>query len=358
MGSNERDQTTQHHPPHISSLVVRPSGSNDEEAGRHGGGGGGGGEYKHREVSRDRPSFARPDRHEGDNGHRTHASSSSPSRRVYEDHLHGSGFNHSGAPPRGREFSSRREPSGRHRDHSPPYVRGGADSRPHGRGFDGPEHAHGPIKSESLSRNTSSKIQPRDGDWYCLDQLCRNLNFARRQYCNKCKKHRYTPANSPPPPRVRPPPMNLSPRRDFNGFRSPPRGYPRDYLPPRQNIPTWRDRDRERERDRLHYSELDHPPSRRIASDWVHNEPYPEAHYDRRRPLSPPLPPPRGGSRWGNFSRERSRSPPLRDRPLPPLPSMRGGQPPLRDHRRDSYLDRGGREDRRGSGRDRIGNSY
>lgn len=167
---------------------------------------------------------------------------------------------------------------------------------------------------------------------------CRNLNFARREVCFKCKRRRYAPANTPAPPRLLPPPMNLSPRRDFNGYRSPPRGYLRDYPPPRLDHPTWRDRDRDREGgDRLRYSNLEYPPSRRLASDWV-----PEPHYERRPPLSPP----RGGG-WGRHSRERSRSPP-----------MRGPPPPLRDYRRDSYLERGGREDQRGGDRDRMRNGY
>ncbi|ESQ54345.1 hypothetical protein EUTSA_v10025603mg [Eutrema salsugineum] len=350
MGSNERDQ---HHPPHISSLVVRPSGSNDGESDRRAAAAG---DYDPGDFSRDRPSFARSDRHKGENGHRTRASSSSPARRAYEDHRH-SDHNHSGAPPRGRDLSSRREASGRHRDYSPPYARGGAGARPHGRGFDGP----GP--ADSMSRNNNPKVQPRDGDWYCLDPLCRNLNFARREYCNKCKRHRYVPANSPPPLRHLPPPMNFSPRRDFNGYRSPPpRGWPRDYPPPRQDHPTWRDR--ERERDRLHYSDNEYPPSRSLAPDWVRTEPLPRPHYERRPPpLSPPLHPPRGG-RLGRLSRERSRSPPLRHGPPPPPlrggpppPPLRGGPPALRDYHRDSYFDRRGRDDRRG-GRDRMGNSY
>ncbi|KAJ0263089.1 Uncharacterized protein HA466_0035130 [Hirschfeldia incana] len=303
MGSNEReDQTTtqqhHHHPPHISSLVVRTSGSNDGE-----------------EV--DGLAAA---------GHRTRAISTSPPRRPSEDQRHGSDLNHSGARGRGR-----RESSGRYRDYSPPlpHARGG----PGGRRFDGPEPAHGSFKSDGMSRNNNSKVQPRDGDWYCLDPLCRNLNFARREVCFKCKRHRYARANSPPPPRLLP----LSPRRDFIVYRSsPPRGYPRDYPPPRLDYhPTWRDR----ERDRLRYSDLEYPPNRRIASDWVHHEPLPNSRYDRRPPLSPP----RGG-RWGRHSRERSRSPPLRDGP-PPHPT-RGGPPTLRDYRRDTYFDRRGGRDR------------
>ncbi|KAH0901374.1 hypothetical protein HID58_040877 [Brassica napus] len=312
------DRTPQHHPPHISSLVVRPSGSNDGEGDRHAVAG---------DDSRDRPSFARSDRHKSDNGHRTRASSSSPPpRRPFEDHhRHGSDLNYSGVPLRGgRDFSSRRESSGRYRDYSPPHARVG-------RRFDGPEPTHGrPFKSDGFGRNNNHpKVQPRDGDWYCLDPLCSNLNFARREVCFKCKRRRYAPANTPPPPRLLPPPVNLSPRRDFNGYRSPPRGYPRDYPPPRLDHPTWRDRDREGG-DRLRYSNLEYPPNRRLASDWV-----PEPHYERRPPLSPP----RGGG-WGRHSRERSRSPPMRDNPPPP---------PMRDYRRDSYLERGGRDDQRGN---------
>ncbi|XP_018470194.2 serine/threonine-protein kinase BUR1 isoform X1 [Raphanus sativus] len=324
MGSNERDETRQHHPPHISSVVVRPSGSYDGEGDRQDAAG---------EDSRaDRPHS---DRHKGENGHRTRASSSSPPpRRPFEDHHpHGSDLNHSGALLRGgRDFSSRKESSGRYRDYSPPHARVS-------RRFDGPEPA---FKSDGMGRNNNnySKVQPRDGDWYCLDPLCRNLNFARRDCCFKCKRRRYAPPNTPPPPPS--PPMYLSPRRDFYGYRSPPRGYPRGHLPPRLDHPTWRDRDREGG-DRLRYSNLQYPPDRRLASDWVPEQP----HYERR--------PPRGGG-WGRHSRERSRSPPSRYNPPTP---MRGPPPPLRDYRRDSYFERGGRDDQRGgSDRDRMRNAY
>lgn len=66
MGSTEKNQTTQHHPPHISSLFVRPSGSNDGEDGRNVGAAAG--DYEPGEVSRDRPSYTRSDRYKGDNG--------------------------------------------------------------------------------------------------------------------------------------------------------------------------------------------------------------------------------------------------------------------------------------------------
>lgn len=99
-------------------------------------------------------------------GHRTRASSSSPPpRRPFEDHHpHGSDLNHSGALLRGgRDFSSRKESSGRYRDYSPPHARVS-------RRFDGPEPA---FKSDGMGRNNNnySKVQPRDGDWYCLDPL-------------------------------------------------------------------------------------------------------------------------------------------------------------------------------------------
>uniref|UniRef100_M4E5W8 Uncharacterized protein n=1 Tax=Brassica campestris TaxID=3711 RepID=M4E5W8_BRACM len=86
------------------------------------------------------------------------------------------------------------------------------------------------------------------------------------------------------------------------------------------------------------YSDLDYPPNRRIVSDWVHPQPLPKPHFERRPPLSPPR-----GRRWKRHSRERSRSPPLRDGPPPH--QIRRGPPPLRDYRRNSYFDKCGDRD-------------
>ncbi|VDN15770.1 unnamed protein product [Dibothriocephalus latus] len=36
----------------------------------------------------------------------------------------------------------------------------------------------------------SSKFAPSKGDWVCSDSRCGNLNFARRDKCNKCGKGR------------------------------------------------------------------------------------------------------------------------------------------------------------------------
>ncbi|CAK9172761.1 unnamed protein product [Ilex paraguariensis] len=299
------------------------------------------------------------------------AGSASPVRRRNADHRYSPDFDHSGVPPRGRGFGSGRDP-GRYRDYSPPYGRGRDGGRFMGRGFDGPAFGPGPFRGEGVPRNNPN-VRPRDGDWICPDPSCNNLNFARREYCNNCKRSRYVaggnprrghPGPPPPPPRRFPgPPVDRSPGRIMNGYRSPPRGWARDS--PREfgagggpggphprhegrfsDIPMRRERPDYPEDDYRERNRLDRP----VPLDWGHRDRGREnflnerkGGYDRRPPSPPPAPlPPRG--RWPRDIRERSRSP------------IRGGLPP-KDYRGDMYLDRG-RDDRHGMGRGRIGGAY
>ncbi|KAK1582291.1 hypothetical protein Q3G72_013679 [Acer saccharum] len=370
MGSRDKDQTTPHHQPLISSLVVRPSVS--DGGGDGGGGRGGGSDYEPGEVRREPPPYYRSDRYSDEPGYRNRAGSASPARRRDADHRYGSDFDHSGGVARSREFGSGRD-HGRYRDPSPPYGRGRGGGRPFGRGSDGPAFGPGPFRSEGMNRNNPN-VRPREGDWFCPDPVCGNLNFARREYCNNCKRHRPASGGSsprrgypgppppppPPPPRRFPgPPLDLSPRRAMNGYRSPPRSWgrdgPREFgaggLPPARH--EGRFSDHMRRGDRPHFAEDDYrgrnkpmPPM-----DWGHRERGRDTFfnerkgYERRPPSPPPVPsvPPHHG-RWGRDVRERSRSP------------IRGAPPP-KDYRRDMYMERG-RDDRRGMGRDRIGDAY
>ncbi|XAR67015.1 hypothetical protein NMG60_11013425 [Bertholletia excelsa] len=236
-----------------------------------------------------------------------------------------------------------------------------------GRGFDDPGFGPGPFR-EGVPRNNPN-VRPREGDWYCSDPACKNLNFARREYCNNCNRYRYATGGSPrrgypgppPPPHAPPrrfpgPPPERSPGRILNGYRSPPRGWTRDG--PREfgggpPHPRYEGRfsDFPMRRDRLEYPEEEYRSKfdRPMPPEWGQRD-RPRDILERkgyeRRPLSPPLPPPlpptRG--RYGRDLRERSRSP------------IRGG-PPLKDFRRDIYMERG-RDERRGMGRDRIGDAY
>lgn len=63
MGSREKDQTTPHHQPLLSSLVVRPSVS---DGAGDGGRGGAGSDYEPGEVRREPPSYYRSDRYPDD----------------------------------------------------------------------------------------------------------------------------------------------------------------------------------------------------------------------------------------------------------------------------------------------------
>ncbi|XP_044471833.1 histone-lysine N-methyltransferase SETD1A [Mangifera indica] len=366
MGSRDKDQTTPYHQPLLSSLVVRPSVS--DGGGDGGGGRGGGSDYEPGEVRRDPPPTYRSDRYPDEPGYRTRAGSVSPVRRRDADHRYGSNFDHSGGMLRSREFGSGKD-HGRYRDPSPPYSRGRGAGRPFGRGFDGPAPGPGPLRGEGMNRNNPN-VRPREGDWICPDPACGNLNFARREYCNNCKRFRYAPGGSPrrgypgPPPPPPPPPRRfLAPPVDIspgNGYRSPPRGWGRDGHGPREfgagGPPPSRHEGRFS--DHMRRDQLDFPDDGyrgrnkpMLPMDWGHrdrgrdnfNE---RKRYDRRVPSPPPVapvPPHRG--RWGRDVRERSRSP------------IRGAPPP-KDYRRDMYMERGRDDHRRGGGRDRIGDAY
>jgi hypothetical protein len=67
MGSRDKDQTTPHHQPLLSSLVVRPSVSDGGDA-AGGGGRAGGSDYEPGEVRRELPSYSRSDRYSDDPG--------------------------------------------------------------------------------------------------------------------------------------------------------------------------------------------------------------------------------------------------------------------------------------------------
>ncbi|CAO2838600.1 unnamed protein product [Amaranthus hypochondriacus] len=356
------------HQPLLSSLVVRPSDS----------GGGGGSDYEPGEVRRDAPPYSRSDRYSDDTGYnRGRAASVSPVRRREVDRRYSPGpINRFDGPPRHRGFGGGREnlrSPGRYRDFSPPPHSRGRGGRSFGRGFDGPGYGRGAIRGEGGMHKNNTNVRPREGDWYCTDPACGNLNFARREFCNNCKRPRYGAAGSPrrghggPPPPMGPPRrfpghlMERSPGRFGNGYRSPPRGWPRDGPrdfgpggppPPRHE---GRFADHHLRRDRPDYPDEDFrdrgkfdrpPPPEWGPRDHGRDIFLDRKGYDRRppSPLGSLAPPPRG--RWADRdARERSRSPP-----------MRGGPPP-KEFRRDPFMERG-RDDRRGAGRDRIGNMF
>jgi len=67
MGSRDKDQTTPHHQPLLSSLVVRPS-VRDGGDGAGGRGLTGGSDYEPGEFLREPPSYSRPERYSDDPG--------------------------------------------------------------------------------------------------------------------------------------------------------------------------------------------------------------------------------------------------------------------------------------------------
>ncbi|XP_034918249.1 uncharacterized protein [Populus alba] len=292
-------------------------------------------------------------------GYRLRAGSGSPVRRKDADHRYNSDFDNSVGPSRGRDFSNRKY-HGRFQDSSPPYARG--------RGFDGPGLGPGSHRGEGMGRNNPN-VRPREGDWICTDALCGNLNFARRDFCNHCKRPRYRSGGSPrrgypgPPPLHAPPrhfpgpSLDLSPGRTMNGYRSPPRDWardrPRDYgsggPPPRQGA---RFSDHEMRRDRSDYADDEYRGrnkfDRPMPMDWGHNDHGRDSFFHERKgferqPPSPPLPPPslpqRG--RWGREGRDRSRS---------PISTTK------RVH--NMYMEQGWRDDRHRVGRGRMRDVY
>ncbi|XP_042041749.1 RNA-binding protein EWS [Salvia splendens] len=365
MGSREKGSAAPHHPL-LSSLVVRPAADTAGGAAKaeDGATGAGASDYEPGEVRRDPPPHSRSARHDG-HGYRKRAGSDSPIRRRDAHRRSSPGFETFGSS-RGRGFRNEREP-GQYRDYSPPYARGKDGGRFPGRGYDhlargsgGPE----PLRVEGVPRNNPN-VRPREGDWFCQDPLCKNLNFARREHCNNCNRPRYASSGSPRrggylgppfPPRDRVPPALLdhSPVRNMNGgYRSPPRGWPRDDRDFRASGPPGRNEVRlpdplmrgerpnfleDDPRDRFGY--YDGPP----LPEWGHRDHRGRDNFfhERRggyggRFLSPPpasAVPPRG---WVSHIRDRSRSP------------ARGG-PPAKDYHRDMHMNRR-RDGRRPLGR-------
>ncbi|XP_073275315.1 uncharacterized protein [Primulina huaijiensis] len=279
------------------------------------------------------------------------ASSVSPLHRRGAHRSYSPGFERSSGAPR-------RNPS-RYRESSPPYGRVRDGGRFAGRGYDRSGHRPGPFRVEGLSRNNPN-VRPREGDWICSDPSCKNLNFARRDYCNNCNRSRYAQPVSPrrgypgppfPPRQGFPGPPNHSPGRIMNSsYKSPTRGWPRHdprdfgaakpsprnearYPDPPPFRSERRDFPEDDYRDRYKY---DRPP---MLLEWDRRDRGRDDFLNERsggygrRVLSPspepPLLPTRG---WGTLVRERSRSP---------------VRAPPKEYQTDIYLSRG-RDNRRG----------
>ncbi|KAK9148727.1 hypothetical protein Scep_007484 [Stephania cephalantha] len=340
MGSRERDQSPARQHPHLSSLIVRPSDN-----------GGGGSDYEPGEGEKE------------NSGHGKRAGSISPICRRKVDHYRGS-FDGMGSQ-HGGGFRGGRGPRN-FRDLSPPYGRGrgGGGGRFSERASDDDE-----FDKRGLNRNNPN-VAPREGDWFCPDPSCANLNFARRDFCNNCHEPRSRPGDSPRnfsrPPRFSSPPISRSLDRGMNGFRSPPplawgRDGPReitpphprhggrlpDYHPRRGEGPVVREEDDFGERGRFDRAMMPH---------WVTRDRGRESFSERQgfrnrnelRPMSPPpmAPPPfLPRVQWARDIRERSRSP------------MRNGRtPPSKDRRGNPFIGNRGRGRRWGMARGRFNN--
>ncbi|XP_075517645.1 uncharacterized protein LOC142551976 isoform X2 [Primulina tabacum] len=279
------------------------------------------------------------------------ASSVSPLHRRGAHRSYSPGFERSTGAPR-------RNPS-RYRESSPPYGRVRDGGRFAGRGYDRSGHRPGPFRVEGLSRNNPN-VRPREGDWICSDPLCKNLNFARRDYCNNCNRSRYAQPVSPrrgypgppfPPRQGFPGPPNHSPGRIMNSsYKSPTRGWPRHdprdfgaarpsprnearYLDPHPFRSERRDFPEDDYNDRYKYDRpsmlLEWDRRDRGRDDFLNER---SGDYGRRvlsPSPEPPLLPTRG---WGTLVRERSRSP---------------VRAPPKEYQADIYLSRG-RDNRRG----------
>ncbi|CAM8945452.1 unnamed protein product [Rhodiola kirilowii] len=335
MGSRNREQTTAHQPL-LSSLVVRLT-DNERTA-----------DFEPGEVNRDPPSYSRSARfYEDSPGYAVHAGSVSPVRRRNEDRHFHSAFDHSGAMPhRGR---GRGRDSGRYRESSPRFSRGMGVDRSWGRGSGGHRLRPGPFKADTAGKSNPN-VEPREGDWYCSEPACNNLNFARRDHCNNCHRPRRGTELSPrrghpgpPPPLRRFSGMDQSPRRATNGYRSPPqmgRNYGVDLLLERdRRVDRFADRHIRRDQPgylddgfdgRGRFDRRDPPMGYAAHREHIRDSLYNDRKgYERRLP-SPPLPslhppPPVAPGRW---ARDRSRSPILLRDELP-----------LKDYRRGSYLE-------------------
>lgn len=253
---------------------------------------------------------------------RTGSVSPPPRHGRLDDSRYDPSFERPTGPHVGRGFRGGRG-GGRFRDVSPHdgFGRGG---RSLGRGYDVDRRGTSPFDGEYIHRNDPN-LSPREGDWICANPRCGNLNFARRTYCNNCNEPRFATGRavhvrsprrghfaSPPhgsPPVIGGLPIDRGTRRNFNGYRSPPRGWgsaegPTDFgmgsPPPRRG---GRFQDHTRRDNRLEYE--DEYPRRGnwpVDEGWDRRDAFtPERRGFDRRPPSP-----LARDRW---VRERSRSP-------------------------------------------------